>query len=142
MNIKFMNLAFLEAKKAYLKNEIPVGAVLVQNNKILARAYNKKEHQNNVTAHAEILVIKKASKLLNNWRLLNCELYVTLKPCKMCMEAISQSRISKLIYVLDQEIYSNKKINIVKIDNIDLENKIKKLVSNFFKKTRTLKIKK
>lgn len=76
--IKFMNIAILEAKKAFLENEIPVGAVITKNGQIIARAHNKKEKLQNVIAHAEILAIQKANKVLNNWRLLNCELYVTL----------------------------------------------------------------
>ena len=85
------------SKKAYKKNEVPVGAIIVKNNKIIAKAYNKIEKNHDVTMHAEILTIKKASKKLKNWRLNECEMYVTLEPCKMCSSAIELSRIKKYI---------------------------------------------
>lgn len=98
MEEKFMKTALLEAKKAYEKEEIPVGAVIVKNNKIIAKAHNLKETKKTATAHAEILAIQKANKKLNNWRLLDCDIYVTLEPCEMCMGAIIASRI-KNIYI-------------------------------------------
>ena len=84
------------AKKAYKKGEVPVGAIVVKDGKILAKAYNMVEKDRNATLHAEILVIKKASKKLKNWRLNGCEMYVTLEPCDMCAGAIKLSRISKV----------------------------------------------
>lgn len=132
-----MQAAFLEAKKAFLEDEIPVGAVLVKNNKILAKAHNEKERQKNVVAHAEILVIQKANKILHNWRLLDCELYVTLKPCKMCMNAISQSRIKKLFYVLENKnFYSDTNVTEIKINNNIMKEKVEKIFFNFFAKKR------
>lgn len=94
--IKFMKEALKEAQKAYDKNEIPVGAVIVKDNKIIARAHNVKEEKNDTTKHAEIIAIQKASKKLNAWRLTGCEMYVTLEPCSMCAGALIQSRISKV----------------------------------------------
>jgi len=88
--------ALKEAKKAYKKLEVPVGAVLVKNGEIIARAHNLKETKNDTTKHAEILAIQKASKKLNAWRLEECELYVTLEPCSMCAGAIINSRIKKV----------------------------------------------
>ena len=96
MEKNFMEEALKEAKKAYEKLEIPVGAVIVQNGKIIARAHNLKETKQTALAHAEILAIQKANKKLKNWRLLDCEMYVTLEPCEMCMGAITSSRIKKL----------------------------------------------
>lgn len=93
---KFMEQALKEAKKAYMKEEIPVGAVIVKDNKIIARAHNLKETNNNATSHAEILAIEKASKKLNNWRLTDCEMYITLEPCTMCAGGIISSRIRKI----------------------------------------------
>lgn len=112
MNPKFMQQALKEAKKAYDKLEIPVGAVIVKDNKIISRAHNLKETKQTTTAHAEILAIQKANRKLNNWRLLDCDLYVTLEPCDMCMGAIISSRI-KNIYIgtLDQK----------KTETIDIE---------------------
>ena len=91
-----MKEALKEAKKAYEKKEIPVGAVIVKDNKIIARAHNIKEEKNDTTKHAEILAIQKASKKLNSWRLNDCIMYVTLEPCSMCAGALIQSRIKKV----------------------------------------------
>ena len=93
---KFMKEALKEAKKAYDKEEIPVGAVIVKDNKIIARAYNVKEEKMDTTKHAEILAIQKASKKLKSWRLQDCDMYVTLEPCSMCAGALIQSRIRKV----------------------------------------------
>ncbi len=96
MEEKFMKEALKEAKKAYSKDEVPVGAIIVKNGKIIARAHNLKETKKLATSHAEILAIQKASKKLDAWRLENCEMYVTLEPCPMCSGAIIQSRIKKV----------------------------------------------
>lgn len=96
MEHKFLNEAMGEAKIAKLEGEIPVGAVIVKDNKIIARAHNLKEKLNSPSAHAEIIALEKAAKALNNWRLRGCEMYVTLEPCPMCAACICQSRISKV----------------------------------------------
>ena len=96
LKIKYMKEALKEAKKAYDKGEIPVGAVIVKDNKIIARAHNIKEEKNDTTKHAEIIAIQKASKKLNSWRLIDCEMYVTLEPCSMCAGALIQSRVKKV----------------------------------------------
>lgn len=96
MEEKFMKEALKEAKKAYEKEEVPVGAIIVKDGKIIARAHNLKETKTDTTCHAEILAIKKASKKLKAWRLENCEMYVTLEPCSMCAGALIQSRIKKV----------------------------------------------
>ena len=93
---KFMKEALKEAKKAYGKLEVPVGAIIVKDGKIIARAHNVKETKFDTTKHAEIIAIQKASKKLNAWRLLDCEMYVTLEPCSMCAGALINSRIKKL----------------------------------------------
>ena len=93
---KFMKQALKEARKAYDKAEIPVGAVIVKNGKIIARGYNLKETDKKATSHAEIIAINKASKKLDNWRLIDCDMYVTLEPCTMCIGAIMSSRIRKI----------------------------------------------
>ena len=92
----FMKQALKQAKKAYEKLEVPVGVVIVKDNKIISRAYNQKEEKNNPIKHAEIIAIEKACKKLNNWRLNDCEMYVTLEPCPMCAGAIVNSRIKKV----------------------------------------------
>ena len=93
-----MNLALKEARKAFKKEEAPVGAVLVRSKTVISQAYNLRESGNNPVGHAEILAIKKASQKLQSWRLESCQLYVSLEPCLMCIGAIIQSRISELIY--------------------------------------------
>ena len=98
MNEYYMNIAIKEAKKAYKYEEVPVGAVIVKNNKVIAKAFNKKEKTKNVTKHAEIIAISKACKKLKNWRLEDCIIYVTMEPCMMCSGAIEQSRIKKIVY--------------------------------------------
>lgn len=93
---KYMKEALKQAQKAYEKGEIPVGAVIVKEHKIIARAYNEKEYKLDTTKHAEILAIQKASKKLKSWRLQDCDMYVTLEPCSMCAGALIQARIRKL----------------------------------------------
>lgn len=94
----FMKEAYKEAIKAGQKDEVPVGAVIVKDGKIVARAHNKKEKNNNPMGHAEIECIKKACKKLDDWYLKDCELYVTLEPCVMCVGAIINARIEKVYY--------------------------------------------
>lgn len=96
MQEKFMQEALKEARKAYNKLEVPVGAVIVKDGKIIARAHNEKETKFDTTKHAEISAIQKASKKLGAWRLIDCEMYVTLEPCSMCAGAIINSRIKKV----------------------------------------------
>lgn len=92
----FMKEAINEAKKARELGEIPVGAIIVKDGEIIAKAHNLKETNKSPMAHAEILAIDKACKVIGDWRLTGCEMYVTLEPCAMCTSAICQSRISKI----------------------------------------------
>jgi len=94
----YLEIAILEAKKAYQKDEVPIGAVIVKDNKIISRAHNKKETNNCSIYHAEIEAIRKACKKLDSWHLDDCELYVSLEPCLMCTGAIINSRIKKVIF--------------------------------------------
>jgi len=98
LNEKFMKIALQQAVKAAKINEVPIGAVIVMNNKIISKGYNKRECKKNALLHAEIIAIEKACKKLKSWRLSDCELYVTLEPCPMCMGAIINSRISKVVF--------------------------------------------
>lgn len=133
----YMNVAIKLAKKALRKNEVPIGAVIVKNGKIIAKAYNKKEKNKDSTMHAEILAIKKASKKIKDWRLLNCELYVTMEPCMMCSGAIEQARISKLVYAIDNPKFGySKKIKNVKIVSGICKEESQKIVKEFFQKKR------
>ena len=94
----FIKEAYKEALKAYQEDEVPVGAVIVKDNKIIARAHKLKEKTNDPCGHAEILCIRKASKKIKDWYLKDCELYVTLEPCSMCVGAIVNARIKKVYY--------------------------------------------
>lgn len=94
----YMKKAYQEALKAYLMDEVPIGAIIVKNDRIIAKAHNQKEKNQSAIAHAEILAIQKANKKLKSWHLDDCILYVTLEPCAMCAGAILQSRIKKVIY--------------------------------------------
>jgi tRNA(adenine34) deaminase len=147
---KFMREALKEAKKAYDKLEVPVGCVIVKDGKIIARAHNQKETKRDTTNHAEILAIQKASKKLEAWRLLDCEMYVTLEPCSMCAGALIQSRIKK-IYIgtmdektgacgsvlnLLQDYPFNHKVEVE--TGIEKE-KCEKLLKEFFKNLREMK---
>ena len=144
MEDKYMKIAFDEAIKAYKKDEIPVGAVIVCNNKVLAKAYNIKEHKKSVTKHAELVAIEKASKLNKDWRLEGSTLYTTLFPCPMCASAIQQARINKVVYVHksnNDEMYKiSKKILTSKHSNHQVEiekyNSESNLLDLFFKKIR------
>ena len=98
MNEIYMRKAIDEAKKAEKKGEVPIGAIIVKNGKIISTGYNKRECKENALYHAEIIAIEKACKKLKSWRLSDCELYVTLEPCPMCMGAIINSRISKVVF--------------------------------------------
>lgn len=93
-----MKQALALAQRAYKKDEVPIGAIIVQNGKTIAKAYNKREHSNDATAHAEILAIKKACQKIKDFRLIGCDMYVTLEPCAMCMGAILNSRIENLYF--------------------------------------------
>lgn len=150
MEEKFMKEALKEAKKAYDKLEVPVGAVIVKDEKIIARAHNLKETKTDTTKHAEILAIQKASKKLRSWRLLDCEMYVTLEPCSMCAGAIINSRIKK-IYIgatdektgaagsvlnLFEDYTFNHK---VEVENNVLKDDCEKILKDFFKELRKLK---
>lgn len=136
-----------EANIAFNKGEIPVSAIVVYNNEIIAKAHNLKETNNDVTAHAEILAIKKASKKLKNWRLEGCDIYISLEPCSMCASVIHQSRIDNIYYFtkrdncgknkLLEEILVEKNSNKgTNIKYIEYNDELKILLQDFFKKRR------
>ena len=100
MNEKYMSLALKEAKKASMNGDIPVGCVIIKNDKVIAKSYNKKEKHNNAIKHAEIDAISKACRKLKTWHLDDCILYTTMEPCTMCTGAIIQSRIKKIYFSL------------------------------------------
>jgi len=145
-NYKFMKAAYKEAKKAEFENEVPVGAVVVYQNKVIARAYNKREQMQSFHAHAEFLAMMKAAKKIGSWRLEDCDVYVTMEPCQMCAGAMIQSRIKNLYYgakdpkagavgsVLNlMEIPFNHQINVV---SGMMAEESQELLKSFFKKLR------
>ena len=136
-----INVIVKEAKIAYKKGEIPVGAAIVKDGKIISKAHNLKENKQISTYHAEIIAINKACKKLKTWHLDNCTLYTTMEPCAMCTGAILQSRIKKIVYILENDlfgnlrnnkIFKNNKYEIVKYD----DGRVLELVQNFFKERR------
>ena len=146
----FMKQAIKEAEKAYSKLEVPVGAVIVKDGKIIARAHNQKETKTDTTKHAEITVIQKASKKLGTWRLTDCEMYVTLEPCSMCAGALIQSRIKKVyigamdyktgacgsILNLLEDYPCNHK---VEVQTGVMQEECEQIIKNFFKELREKK---
>ena len=110
MKKEFMDCAFDEGIKAFNNGEVPIGAVIVKNNKILAKSHNSKELKNCVLKHAELNAIEIASKKNNNWRLEGCDIYITLEPCPMCASAIKQARISNVFCALSNSDSKNTEI--------------------------------
>ena len=152
MEEKYMKEALKEAKKAYDKLEIPVGAVIVKNGEIIARAHNVKEAKKDTTKHAEIIAIQKASKKLDSWRLNDCEMYVTLEPCAMCAGALIQSRMKKVyIGTMDEKtgacgsvlnLLEDYKFNhMVDIEKEICKEECEKILKDFFRELRKNKSK-
>lgn len=138
---EYMQLAYNEALKAYKKGDVPIGAIIIKNNKVIAKSYNKKEKNNNAILHAELDVINKACKKLKTWHLEECTLYTTLEPCLMCMGAIVQSRINEIYYATKNnnfgEINIIKKYNKqIKINSGLLEKESSELLKKFFQEKR------
>lgn len=145
-DILFMNEALKEAKKAYKKDEVPIGAIIVKDDKIIARGHNLKEIKKDSTLHAEIIAIKKASKKLNSWRLDGTKIYITLEPCPMCAGAIIQARINEIIYAANDpksgacgskiNLFETKFNHQVIVRNNVLTEESSKLLKSFFKTKR------
>ena len=146
----YMKEAIEEAKKAYEKNEVPVGCVIVVNDKIVARAHNLRHNKKNTLYHAELLAIDKACKKLGRWILDDAYIYVTLEPCLMCGGAIIQSRFKKLVYGQKEpkfgcvesimQIFNNSNINHhVEVENGICSDEIEYLMTSFFKDLRKRK---
>ena len=151
-DIYFMKEALSEAEKAYKLSEIPIGAVIVKDNKIVGRGHNLKENKKNSILHAEINAINEACKNLDTWRLEDCTIYVNLEPCPMCAGAIINSRFKRLVYALSDEksgAFGSK----VNINDLDLNHKVeiekdilgqesKEIIQRFFRELRDGKQKK
>lgn len=138
-----MKLALKEAKKAYEEEEIPIGAIIVLEDKVLSRGYNQSQRLNDSTAHAEMIAITSAQNKLGSKYLNKCELYVTLEPCTMCTGAINLSKLSKVIYGLDDKEKGYLKKSLKSINNKllitsnILEKECKELLNSFFFKLRS-----
>ena len=148
--IKFMKEALKEAQKSYKKEEIPVGAIIVKDGKIIARGHNLKETKTDPTKHAEIIAIQKACKKLQTWRLTGCTMYVTLEPCSMCAGSLIQSRLDKVVIgTMDEKtgacgsvlnLLADYKFNhIVQIETGIMQEECKKILHQFFKELRAKK---
>ncbi len=145
--IKFMRQAIKQAQKAEAIDEVPIGAIIVLDGKVIARAYNRKERDNLSTSHAEILAINKASKKLKSWRLDNAEMYVTLEPCPMCAGAIVGARIKKLYFGAYEKKSGSavSKFSVLTESGLNhttdfeggvLEEECSNIIKNYFKKKR------
>ncbi len=148
--IKFMKEALKEAQKSYKKEEIPVGAIIVKDGKIIARGHNLKETKTDPTKHAEIIAIQKACKKLQTWRLTGCTMYVTLEPCSMCAGSLIQSRLDKVVIgTMDEKtgacgsvlnLLADYKFNhIVQIETGIMQEECKTILQQFFKELRAKK---
>ncbi len=137
MKKEYYDILYKLALKAYKKNEMPVSAILVKNNKIIAKAYNRKNISNNPLYHAEILCLQKGYKKLKRWNLNDCSLYVSLEPCDMCKILIEESRIDQVYFLLNKGKNNNKytKTRYEQMYANEGE-KFKKLIDKFFKKIR------
>ena len=144
---KFMSLALKEAQKAYLLDEVPVGAVIVKDNKVIAEAYNLREKSNDPTSHAEVNAIRKACKKLQSWRLEDCTIYVTIEPCSMCAGTLLQCRIGRIVYGAKDlkggaiesslRLFESKNINHHPIiEGGVLEQECSSLITSYFKSKR------
>lgn len=147
---KYMNQAIKQAMKAQEKDEVPIGCVIVKDDKIIARGYNLRQSKQQSYAHAEMIAIQKACKKLGTWRLEDCDLYVTLEPCPMCAGAILQSRIKRVIYgakdpkggCIDScmKMYETKGFNhYPEVLSGVLDEECGSLLTNFFRRKRELK---
>jgi tRNA(adenine34) deaminase len=144
---KYMLEALIEANKAYSINEVPIGAIIVKGDEIIARAYNRRNTDKNTLSHAEILAIDEASRVVGDWRLDECTMYITLEPCPMCAGAIVQARIPKVVIAANniKAGCAGSIINILEEDRFNhqvdvargiLEDESSQLLKNFFRELR------
>ena len=141
MEEKMMKKAIKESLKAFKNNEMPIGAVIVLNGKVISSAYNKKEMKKDPTMHAEIIAIKKAAKKIGDWRLNKCSIYATMEPCPMCMGAIKEARLEKIYCGIRNEKSHFKGEGIAEMLNLDIEYgilaaEISQIIKNFFNSIR------
>ena len=144
---RFMKEAIRQAKKAYLLEEVPIGCVIVQDGKIIARGYNRRNTDKNTLSHAEMIAIKKAAKKLGDWRLEGCTMYVTLEPCQMCAGAMMQARLTEAVIgcMNPKAGCAGSVLNILEMDGFNhkvqvtrgvLEEQCSNMLSQFFRELR------
>ena len=143
---KYIKLALKQAKKAQLIDEVPIGCVVVKDDKVIARGYNLRETKNNVIKHAEIVAIEKACKKLGSWRLVDCDIYVTLEPCPMCAGAIYQARMKRVIFGASDlkagalggnfDMYKEKLNHYPEVIKNICENECSEIIREYFKNKR------
>lgn len=144
---KYMKAAIKEAKKAYKLGEVPIGCIIVYQDKIIGRGYNRRKTDKNTLSHAELTAIKKASKVIGDWRLEGCTMYVTLEPCQMCAGAIVQGRVDKVVIgcMSPKSGCAGSIINILQMSEFNhqveiekgiLEEECSKMLSDFFVELR------
>ncbi len=144
----FMEQALIEAKKAYQKKEVPIGAVVECNGEIIGRGFNRRESDNDPTAHAEMIAIKEAAQALDDWRLEGCSIYVTVEPCLMCAGAIQKARLKKLVYGTESDkdgafgtlidiLQDNRLNHQVEIKSGVMLGECRDLIKKFFKELRS-----
>lgn len=149
----FMKQAYKEALKAFKRGDVPVGAIAVKKGKVIARAHNQKEIAQNPTAHAELLVLQKASKKIKSWRLLDVTIYSTLEPCPMCAGAMLQARIKQLVYAAPDlrwgavetfyQLFEDTRWNhVITVKKGVMKDEVEDLMKKFFKKIRSKKLNK
>lgn len=131
MNESYQQILYKLAMKAYKKGDIPVAAILVKDNKIVAKAYNKRFKNNSLLGHAEIICILKGTKKLKSWRLTDCDLYVTLEPCAMCREVIKEARVENVYYLCDNTKNVVNKTHFIKL-NSSTNDLYSRLLTDFF----------
>lgn len=146
-DIHYMNLALKEAEKSILRDEVPVGAVIVKDGKVIAKGHNKREKTKDPTDHAEIVAIRKACRKIKSWRLIGCTIYVTIEPCSMCAGTILWARMAKVVYGAKDpkggalgssyDLFSQKGINHqLEVKNAVLEEECASLIKRYFQKKR------
>ena len=144
----FMEQALLEAKKAYKIKEVPIGAVVECNGEIIGRGFNRRESDNDPTAHAEMIAIREAAQALNDWRLEGCSIYVTVEPCLMCAGAIQKARLKRLVYGTESDkdgafgtlidiLQDNRLNHQVEIKSGVMLEECRDLIKKFFKELRS-----
>lgn len=121
-------------QKAYKNGDVPISCIIVKNNKIISKEYNKKEKKNNPIYHAEILAILKAAKKMKSWNLSECELYVTLEPCNMCKAVINEARIKNVFYILNKNKIINDTVSYEQLEIEDRNYFLKELKEFFVNK--------